>query len=87
MAIIIDPELEARLYEKAAEVGGDAQTLANLLIADGLRAGDLDADLTEEDKQAIRAGVQRGMADFASGRHRSAEEFYAHMSAKYGLPR
>ena len=40
MTITLSDELETRLRERAAQVGGDAQTLARLLIADGLRALD-----------------------------------------------
>ncbi len=69
MTIDINAQLKNRLQERAATFGGDAQTLANLLIADGLRVleddrNDPDAlardvaamtSRTEEEKAAARA--------------------------------
>ena len=88
MTITIDAELEARLRAAAAARGEDPNHYAVAALIEVVeRDEDPDADLTEEDKAAIRAGVERGLKDFEEGRYRPAEEFYADMSRKYGLPR
>lgn len=88
MTITIDAELEARLRAKAALLGEDPNRYAVAVLTEALEQnGDLDADLSDEDKAAIRAGVERGLKAFEEGQYRRAEEFYADMSRKHGLPR
>lgn len=83
---IDDAELEARLRAVAEARGEDPNRYAVAVLAEALeRDTDPDAGLADEDKAAIRAGVERGLADSAAGRVTAADDFYAEMNRKHGI--
>ena len=87
MVITIDAELEARLRAAAAARGEDPNRYAVAVLKEALELEeDPDADLTEEDRAAVRAGVERSLKDFEEGRFRSFTDFAAEMRARYDLP-
>lgn len=87
MTITIDAELETRLRAAAEARGEDPNRFAIAVLTEALDWNeDPDADLTEEEKAAVRAGVERGLKDFEEGRFRPFAEFAAEMRARYDLP-
>lgn len=84
----IAPETEARLRDKATAQGLDlAAYLLELAERDAYEAeeSDPDADLTGEDRAAIREGVRRGLQAFEEGRYRSLETVIAEKRERWGL--
>ncbi len=84
----LDAELSAWLREKAEEIGADEASLALAYLRDGMRSAlvdDSDAELTEEDKAAIRQGIDRGLEAFEQGRYRSLEAIINEKRDRYGL--
>ncbi len=65
LLVNLDADSEELLNAKAQEAGGDAATIAALLLADALRehATDSDTDLTDEEWETIQAGIQRSETD------------------------
>jgi predicted transcriptional regulator len=70
ITIELAPEVLARLHEKAAREGPDAESVAPDVLADALEWE------TEDLAEAIE-GIRRGLADFEAGRFRSLEEVIA----------
>ena len=84
----IEPETEARLRDKAKAQGLDLPAyLLELAERDAYEAeeSDSDADLTQEDKAAIREGIRRGLQAFEEGRYRSLEAVIAEKRERWGL--
>lgn len=79
-AIGIALETEARLRERAARDGQNADSLANVLLADAL-ADDPDA-LTAEEIAQIRVGIRRGLEAAGAGRERSVDEYAAEIERR-----
>ncbi|BCL36021.1 hypothetical protein [Nostoc sp. MS1] len=81
MAIVVslNPELEARLRQKAAQQGKDVSSVASELLE-----GILEWEL--QDSQEAIEGIQRGLEDFEAGRYRSFDEFAEEQRRKYNLP-
>ncbi|BAY40692.1 hypothetical protein NIES2111_50790 [Nostoc sp. NIES-2111] len=81
MAIVVslNPELEARLRQKAAQQGKDVSSVASELLE-----GILEWEL--QDSQEAIEGIQRGLEDFEAGRYRSFDEFAEEQHRKYNLP-
>ena len=84
MTIILDPETEARLHERAEREGQTPDALANALLADAL-ADDPD-DLTPEEAAEICAGIERGLADCDAGRIKPVAEWAAQLRQDFDLP-
>ncbi len=92
MTITLDDRIAIQLQEIAAARGEDPDNyavaaIANALVRDeaAVNAADPDADLSDEEKASVRAGIERGVADFEAGRFSSADDFYAKMREKHGL--
>ena len=79
---------EKELREIASRRGQDPETFLLSLLDEAILFGDMEpvpADDSEEYAAAV-AGIQRGLDDFAAGRHRPAEEVFADMKARHGIP-
>jgi predicted transcriptional regulator len=92
MIITLDDKLAAHVQAVAASRGEDPNNYAVAAITNALmrdkavaESADPDADLNEEEKRAIDAGIDRGLADFDAGRFNSAEDFYKKMREKHGI--
>ncbi len=77
MTIILTPETEAKLNEKARLEGRDPNSLANAVLADFL---DQEARQREED-----AAIQVGLDAISAGRWKPVEQVFADLRAKHGL--
>lgn len=75
MTVMLKPETETILRERAGRAGQDVDTFTNTLLADVL-AEDPD-DLTEDEMVEIHAGIERGLEAAAAGRVRSAADYKA----------
>ena len=79
---------EKELREFASRRGQDPETFLLSLLEEAILFGDMEPippDDPEEYAAAV-AGIQRGLDDFAAGRHRPAEEVFADMKARHGIP-
>jgi len=91
MTIILEiaPETESRLRDKATAQGLDLPAylleLAERDAYEEVEESDPDADLTEEDKAAIREGIRRGLQAFEEGRYRSLEAVIAEKRERWDL--
>ncbi|MBV9849404.1 MAG: hypothetical protein JO250_06930 [Armatimonadetes bacterium] len=79
MTIMITPETEAWLREKAEREGRDVSAVADAMLRTVL---EWEARGREEEIEAIR----RGLEAVEAGRTRPFAEFAAEMRAKYDLP-
>ena len=79
IVISLSPEIEAKLYAKAAQQGQDIS-----LVAAELLVRILEWEL--QDSEEAIAGIQRGLDDFEVGRFRSFQEFAMEQRHKYNLP-
>lgn len=77
MAIVLTPQTEARLCEKARREGLDLDSLADALIASSL-------DWEERDLAEAIEGIKAGLKDEAEGRVRPLSAFQADLRTKYG---
>ena len=75
MSVILRPETETLLRERAHRAGMDLNTFTDTLLTDALT--DDPDNLTEQEMAEIRIGIQRGLDAAAVGRVRSAEEYKA----------
>lgn len=92
MTITLDDRLALHLQKIAAARGEDPNNYAVAAIADALvrdeaaaNITDPDANLSDDEKAAVRAGIERGAADFDAGRFSTADEFYKKMQEKHGI--
>ena len=76
MAIVLTPQTEARLCEKARQEGIDLDSLADTLIASSL-------DWEGEDRAGAIEGIKAGLKDEAEGKVKSFAAFQADMRTKY----
>ena len=79
MAIILTPQTEARLCEKARREGIDLNSLADALITSSL-------DWEERDQAEAIEGIKAGLKDEAEGRVRPLTAVQADLRAKHGYP-
>jgi predicted transcriptional regulator len=90
MTITLDDTL-ARLLREAAAVRGEdpnhyaVAAISDALTRDAAHLEDPDAALSDEEKAAVRAGIERGAADFDAGRFSAADDFYKKMQEKHGI--
>jgi predicted transcriptional regulator len=77
--IILPPEAEQKLRERAAREGQDAETLAATVLVEAL-------EWEARDSAEAVLGIQRGLDDFAAGRFRPFTEFAEEQRRKYYLP-
>lgn len=75
MALTVNPQLEARLREKAAQENRDADAVAEALLTMAL-------DWEAQDYAEAVEGIRRGLEASAAGRVRPAAEVFADMRAK-----
>ena len=79
---------ERELVKIASQRGQDPETFLLSLLDEAILFGDMEpipADDPEEYTASV-AGIQRGLDDFASGRHRPAEQVFKDMKARHGIP-
>jgi predicted transcriptional regulator len=79
MTIMLTPETEARLREKAEREGQDIHAVADALIAAALEWE------AQERAEAIE-GIRRGEQAAAEGRERPLADFLTDQRAKHGFP-
>ncbi len=93
MVIELPAETEQQLRAGAAARGMDLNQYTTAVIHKGLDNADIADDLvwddgqpmTEDEKAAIRAKVERAIADCEAGRCVPADEAWARLDAKYGM--
>ena len=84
MTITISPDVESRAREKAAFAGLSVEAyVEQLILEDEWPHSDEDDPEFEE----IRAAVMEGLDQFERGEGRPAEEVFAELRAKHGIPR
>ena len=84
MTIILTPETETRLRERAERDGEDISALADALLADALMS-DPD-ELTEEQAAELRVGIRRGLEAAAAGRVKPLAQAVAEARQRHGFP-
>lgn len=89
MSITLTPETESRLREQAERIGKDPDSLAEVLIAEGLSNGtfsDDPDDLTAAEVAEVRAGIRRGLKAAAEGRVKPLAQAVAEARQRHGFP-
>jgi predicted transcriptional regulator len=89
MSITLTPKTESRLREQAERIGKDPNSLAEVLIADGLSNGAFldDPDkLTDAEVAEVRAGIRRGLEAAAEGRVKPLAQAVAEARQRHGFP-
>ncbi len=78
---------EQELREIASQHGQGPEAFLLSLLDEAILFGDMEAipDDDPEELAASVAGIQRGLDDFAAGRHRPAKEFFADFEARHGI--
>ena len=78
---------EKELREIALQHGQEPEAFLLSLLDEAILFGDMEPipDDDPEEYAAAVAGIQRGLDDFAAGRHRPAKEFFAEFEAKHGI--
>ena len=79
MTVMLSPETEQRLKQKATLEGGDINRIADELISSALDWETLEMEETIE-------AVRRSQEAIAQGRERPLAEFIAEQRRKYGFP-
>ncbi len=93
MALTINnPALEAEIDARARAAGLSAEAYLELLVRDGDAWGELPPDTeleedTPEEEAEIRAAIAESEEQIERGETRPAEEVFAELRAKYGIPR
>ena len=79
---------EKELREFASRRGQDPETFLLSLLDEAILFGDMEPIPPDDPEEyaASVAGIQRGLDDFAAGRHRPVEEVFADMKARHGIP-
>src|SRR5258708_2984162 len=86
LQLTLSPSLVTKLRKRAKSSGTDESTLARMLLEDALRPEyDPTTDLTAEESEEIRRGVERGDADFEAGRVRSLADVIADKRERFGV--
>jgi predicted transcriptional regulator len=87
MTITIPDELAERLQSRAREYGVSVEALLeDLLDEDWAEIIDGEKD-GEEELEEIRSAVAEGLEQMRRGEGRPAEEVFAELRAKHGIPR
>ena len=88
LTLEISEDRERQLRERASQRGQDPQTYMLSLLDEEILFGDMEAVTWNDPQERAEAlaGVQRGLADFAAGRHRPVAEVFSDMKARYGIP-
>jgi predicted transcriptional regulator len=79
LTITLPPDVEQRLRERAAREGQDVEAIATATLVEAL-------EWEAQDSAEAIQGIQRGLDDFAAGRHRPLREFVQEQRRKYQLP-
>jgi hypothetical protein len=79
MTIMLTPETEARLREKAAREGQPVDAVADALLAAAL-------EWESQDRSEAIEGLRRGNQAVEEGRERTLSAFLAEQRAKHGFP-
>jgi predicted transcriptional regulator len=90
MTIVISPQLEEHLRHVAQAEGVTVEAYIEQLIRDDEAWSRESADtLDESDPEfaEIQAAVQEGLRQAEQGEDRRAEDVFADLRAKYGIPR
>ena len=90
MTITIPPEIEAQLLGKARAAGITAEAYVERPLREDEQWGvQLEEPLNEGDPEfeKIRAAVMEGLEQAEHGEGRPANEVFAKLRAKYGIPR
>ena len=74
----LEPEVEARLRDKATRQGQNAEAVAQALIAEAL-------DLEAQERAEVVQGIQRGLKEFEQGKFRAHDEVISDKRSKYNL--
>lgn len=89
MAILISPDLEAQVRRKASAEGLTTEAYVERLILedeDWRLLPDEPFDETAEETREIRAAVQEGLAQAERGEGRPAQEVFAELRRRHGIP-
>jgi predicted transcriptional regulator len=90
MTITIAPQLEARVRDKARAEGVTVETYIEQLIREDEEwAEESEGPLHENDPEfaEIRAAVREGLEQADRGEGSPADEVFAELRAKHGIPR
>lgn len=90
MTIVIPPELETHVRDKAKAEGLSVEAyIEHLIREDEEWTEQSEAALDENDPEfaEIRAAVTEGLAQAERGEGRPAEDVFSELRAKHGLPR
>lgn len=79
---------ERELRQIASQHGQAPEAFLLSLLDEALLFGDMEPipDDDPEECAANVAAIQRGLDDFAAGRHRPAEQVFMGMKARHGIP-
>ncbi len=79
---------EKELRDIALQHGQELEAFLLSLLDEAILFGDMEPipDDDPAEYAAAVAGIQRGLDDFAAGRHRPAEQVFADMKARHGIP-
>lgn len=79
---------EREIRAAASRRGQDTETFLLSILHEEILFGDMEAITWDDPKEhaAALAGIRRGLADFAEGRYKPADQVFAEMKAKYGIP-
>ena len=90
MAILISPNLEAQARQKARAEGLTTEAYVERLIREDEDWHELSEETIDEttaESAEIRAAVQEGLAQAERGEGRPAEEVFADLRRRHGIPR
>ena len=79
LTIVLNPDIEAKLYARAERQGRDVNMLAAELLTQLL-------EWEQQDTEEAISGIQLGLDDFAGGRSRAFQDFAREQRQKYDLP-
>lgn len=85
ISINLKPETETRLRDQAASQGLDFTEYLAALVERAAADGEVDADMTREELDAMHAGIRRGLEAFEAGKSVSAEEVFARVRERHGF--
>ncbi len=79
---------EKELREIASQRGQEPEAFLLSLLDEAILFGDMEPipDDDPEEYAANVAAIQRGLDDLAAGRHRPAEQVFADMKVRHGIP-
>ena len=79
---------EQELREITTRRGQDAETFFLSLMDEAILFGDMEPTPQDDPQEYADtiAGIQRGLDDFARGRHKPMEQVFAEMKVRHGIP-